>query len=671
MHHARPSVIAIAPPPPPYYSAVASVWLAVVLIALSVAAWRAAGSLSPTVAVRTLVAAVLVCGFAVLSSMVLGVVRLGGNGLVLGVVALVASAAVMATVPHASGPSVWEWLASLDSSARLIAGALTGLVLLLALWTAVHPLLGFDAIDYHLAEALHWVKHGDPGSTYQVSILNPYGSFPLVDEIFNGWLLALGRGFAPVMLWPVVSGVLLGMGSWVALRTRGVTALPAALATASILTGPFLVGSLIGPGTDLSSLAWLTAGAALLGLAPTDLGLAGPGLLAIGLSIGTKSTVLPYGAALVAVWLFTGPWRLLVGRRLATIGLAAAGAIVGGLCYVRNLVVHGSPLWPTTVVPWGDPRPPGSFGLYATFAGHMTTTLRGHVKVEVGYLSGECLLLGGAVLVLILCRRRLPVVLGAATVVGVLLFAIAPTTGIPPGSAPVLASTHIIALRYLLPAVLPAAGALAFAADIGQRWLWCGLLALATIWSLGFDFTSSLLYLPSLLLIVGGVAVGVLVALVAPAILSQAPTVTGITKVVVIGAAFVLAIAVFGGGEWIASGHFIARHDRTGQTDVRLLAFMRGSAEATNPDTIAMTPTMDALTAGTNLQRDVQFIGPQESCAQIRGRLTDQTIIVTPYFGRADLQALRTQVLSCLGGIRPVARTGGYLVYAGAPSPSA
>jgi hypothetical protein len=78
---------------------------------------------------------------------------------------------------------------------------------------------------------------------------------------------------------------------------------------------------------------------------------------------------------------------------------------------------------------------------------------------------------------------------------------------------------------------------------------------------------------------------------------------------------------------------------------------------------MAMAPVTYALLTGDHLRRDIQLIGPGESCLQIHRRFASQTIVITPGFGSPAAERLRLHVATCLASVVPIYNKGGYLMY--------
>ena len=163
-------------------------------------------------------------------------------------------------------------------------------------------------------------------------------------------------------------------------------------------------------------------------------------------------------------------WRC--RARLAAIGwplgaAVLAAGVAGGTWYVRNLIEHGSPLWPFVAAPGGDPVPQGVQLVSHTMLERLQVTLLDHLGPYVTGVSGSTVLLVGGVLVPVLTLRRRPLLAAAAAALGALAWANAPVTGRP--DLPVLFPATATSVRYLLPVFAAGALGLALAASDGPR----------------------------------------------------------------------------------------------------------------------------------------------------------------------------------------------------------
>ena len=330
--------------------------LAVSVAAIAGASVRVASAWLPGGPERVLAAAAAGCTAIVLETLLLGLVGLGGSPIALGAAALATWALVRSLLP-APEPRVSAelaaWWAARGPRERIAWGALAGAFAWWVAWAVIWPPIGFDAGLYQDVEIANWVQGGDAGSVQVVNYEFPVGNYPLGNEVLLAWGAGLAHGWVPLSLLPVATWVLTGLATWTGLRGLAGTRV-AALGTAALLTVPALLGEVAEPDTDLPAVCWLVvAGALTLAARERPKALA-PLLLACGLAIGTKTTVVPLIAVLLVVaWLRAG--RPLPVRALAVAGSAAA--VVGGVWYVRNLVTHGSPFWPFMPGPFGDPTP--------------------------------------------------------------------------------------------------------------------------------------------------------------------------------------------------------------------------------------------------------------------------------------------------------------------------
>jgi hypothetical protein len=269
----------------------------------------------------------------------------------------------------------------------------------------------------------------------------------------------------------------------------------AGLAVAAMLTAPQVVRQLNEPQTDLPALAWLACLAGLATGAGRRPALLVPAVVAAGLAVGTKPSTGPMAVAALAIGAYLARDRL---RPLAGwLALASAGAVVvGGIWYLRNLVDHGSPLWPFAPGPWGDPSPRFLGLVDKTFLDDPAGTLEGRVGDYTERLGGTWLLIAGAAAAAafgVLARgtarglRRPLLVAAGLALFGCLTWTTAWGTGV--SSSPELTWPEgftLSSLRYLLPALGAAAVAVSIAARAGglAAWLVAGLLAVVVAWNL-------------------------------------------------------------------------------------------------------------------------------------------------------------------------------------------
>jgi hypothetical protein len=298
------------------------------------------------------------------------------------------------------------------------------------------------------------------------------------------WLIGLSRSLLPLTLWTFAAFSLFCAAMWRAFRLLGAPAWVAGLGvSATALVTPAVV-QLNGPNNDVVTVAWLACCAALCLSALRDQpGLIAPAIVAGSLAVGTKTSALPL--ALVAIGFALASNRRRLRSALAPIAAATAVAVVvGGVWYIRNLIDHGSPLWPFVAAPWGTAEPPAFVRLGRSLLGTPPQLLRPFLRpLIVDTIPGGVLLLAGVSIVLI-ARIRRALVLGALAVVALLLWLNAPFTGVP--DDPAYASVVLGGTRYALPVFAVAAAAIAAAAAKPgiARWLAGAVFSLATLASL-------------------------------------------------------------------------------------------------------------------------------------------------------------------------------------------
>jgi hypothetical protein len=553
---------------------------------------------------RLLAALVVAAALAVLAALGLGAFSAADEPVLLAALAAAAWLAARAALP-AGGPL------GLRLRPTLATGALVGLGAGLVLWQLRHPHLGVDGFTYHLPLAAAWATGGDPGSIVGAIDGVPVANYPVTNEVLLSWALSLSGSWVPASVWTVVAAV-----AWLAaldllLRRLGVAGTGVrALALASLAWLPIVSTQVGGPLTDVVATGWATIAVVLALGARERPALAGIALLAAALAVGTKTT--PAVTLLVALGVALWPVRR-HARRVApwlAVGVAA-GVLVGLLWPLRNLLDHGSPLWP--FVAGDDPVPPAFDGLDRSFL-QDPSVVEGRVLGYVEVLAGGLVLLAGALLAPLLVRRRAVALLALGTAGAALVWANAPYTAIDEDG---LAEG---ATRYLLPALVVAtvtlavaaqrAGALARRVLLGVLGLAVALSALRTL-ALGFPEVPP----AGTLLVLAGLGA-------AAARLLQVPRVRGLVRVraltrveralLPVGCALVAAVVLAGQVDG-----YVARHAEAGLPDGELLQELerRGVAEDAS---VAMGPASVALVRGDELTRPVRFLEGDVGCAAVR-----------------------------------------------------
>src|SRR4051794_37311182 len=282
--------------------------LGVSALALAVAAIRLASLLAETGLARAIAAATFAVAAAVAEAIVLGLFSLGGSTAALTIAALATGAAAIAWLPRpAVGPPgefVAWWLAR-GKRERALLGALAGGALAWVAWQLKHPALGFDTVHYHLPEMVIFVQGGQPGSVHDVLPGLPVGNYPLTSEVTVAWAMGIARSFVPVVLWSWLMLALTATSAWAGLRALGVTRPATGLAAAALCTSPWLLAwQSNGSFTDPPALAFLVTCAALTALSARNPRLLAAAILAGGLAVGCKTTVLPFTLLVLALGLW-------------------------------------------------------------------------------------------------------------------------------------------------------------------------------------------------------------------------------------------------------------------------------------------------------------------------------------------------------------------------------
>jgi hypothetical protein len=608
--------------------------LVLALACLVAAAGRVAGLLTPSPLERVVAGAVLAATAAVAQALVLGVVDLGGSRVALAACCLLLWLGARWRLPapeRSVGRALADWLSGAPLSARVAAGAIVGIGAAWIVWQLRHPALGMDMLVYHLPEAVAWVQNGTPGSIEPILPGLPVGNYPLTDEVLLSFFLALPRSLVAVTLWPWALLAVTAAAGWLGLRELRVPRLPGALAVATLCTFPqVLAWQSNGAATDPASLAWLVCCGALAACSARRPVLLAPALLAGALAAGTKTTVLPLVLAILAIAILRSRFELRALRWPLAAALAGA-MLVGGVWYLRNLVTHGSPLWPFKAAPWGDPEP-SSLAPARTFLERPGHTLDTFGRLWVHRFGGGLVLLAAAMAAPLVARSRRQLALSVATVVSLLLWTSAPLTGV--ADVPRLDLGTASTIRYLLPATACAALAVALAAR-GSGALWrvasailgaCVLLNLVQTFRLGYPAAPSLL--PPLLGALAGGAAGL--ALSWPPLTEPRRRLVFVAgAVAALGASAALALAAQG---------FVARNGRTGGFGSALVAwFASQPGFGSRSGGIAVRPAFVGTLAGDELRHRLRQLPAADPCASRPARTASWLVV-----GKGDPSAARS-----------------------------
>ena len=161
----------------------------------------------------------------------------------------------------------------------------------------------------------------------------------------------------------------------------------------------------------------------------------------------------PRRSSLVAV-----AWRPLraAPRRAGWWPTLGVAVVVGGIWSVRDLVDHGSPLWPLVSAPWGDPVPATFRALGARFLDHPRHLIGAYWRDVPDRPGGRAVLIGSGIALPLVRRSRAALGSAGAAALALLAWGVAPYTGLENyGAVGAIANT-----RYLLPAIAACAVAL-------------------------------------------------------------------------------------------------------------------------------------------------------------------------------------------------------------------
>ncbi len=624
--------------------------LALAAAALGGVGLRVAGSVGARGLELVVAAAPVAAAAAVVWALALGLVGLGESALALAATTALTWTSARALLPDpAPRKRLAAWWTEATPGARAGVAAATGAGLALCAWQLRHPYVSLDGLTYHLALPASWLHGGSPGAVVALLDGLPVGNYPLTHEVLVGWAIGLSRSWVVASIITPALAALLAVAVWAALRSLAVPRLVAGLAAAALLLLPLNAYQIGGPLTDLAATTWLAVAAALVALSlrgPRPLLLA-PAVVAAGLAVGTKTTP----TLLLALVLVFGAWRHRAVLRPLGAPLGAAAAVALLLCAVwplRNLLEHGSPLWPFVATPFGDPIPPKLAAVDPAFLDHPGDMLDGRLGAYAERLGGGLVLIVAAIVLPLVRRSRAALAVGAGAALAFLAWTIAPYTGITESTELAVGAT-----RYLLPGLLAATAAIALSAcGAGPllRVSVTAVLALAVACSLvrlvalGFPFVPVTALLPA----AAGLGAGGALLLGGrrlPASAWAAPVLAAVAG---------LALAA-------AAPGYVERHARSfafpGYAELlSALAAQPGYQEDERP--VAMGPGTLALAGGDSLRHPVPLVASTEPCAAVRKRSERGWLVIA----RTAIPESR-RLVACLAGHPPLGRFGGYDLY--------
>jgi hypothetical protein len=334
---------------------------------------------------------------------------------------------------------------------------------------------------------------------------------------------------------------------------------------------------------------------------------------------------------------------------------------VGGYWYLRNLVDHGSPLWPFLPLPWGDPAPPSLGGGTEVDASLLDVPRRTLERVGdrwIELFGSGFVVIGGSVVAALLSRSRSALAAAAAAIACLGLWANAPFSGAPEREFELATASTV---RYLLPALAAALLACALATASPRR---AGRIAGGAVLVLGLGLglvlTARLGFpsVPDATTPLAGALLGSAVAL----LISRAPWLSprSVPRGVLLGAAAVAAGLALA----LAAPGYVERHAASarlfGADVTRMLAGQRAFREGSQR--VFGAPFVLGPLAGDRLQHRFAWLPPSAPCPQVRRRLQEGYLLLLdpPAPGAPPSPSKR-----CLAGVRPTSRGAGAAVYGG------
>jgi hypothetical protein len=347
-------------------------------------------------------------------------------------------------------------------------------VLLLAERMSAAFKLDIDPDYYHLAVVDSFVSGTSFGDSLYPRVDLPFrpDAYPLTGHGLAAELVVATGGIGALLVLGVASVVLLMLAA-VSISSRAVPVPVPAQGVVQLARRSVVVGMLAGLFVALPTVIDLAAGmpsdviacaalAALIAVAfrdPAQLPLVG-GLA--GVAVGAKTTTLIPVVIVVAVVVARRGGAI---ERKSVLIAAALFVLAGGHWFVRDLLAHGSPLWPQLALPWGTPGLPW-FDAFARFVDHPITTLREADPRQLANFGLGVPLTIAAVLTAAPARLRYAMwaCLGAA----ILAWAATKQTGIAPGSQDSKIGFGA-ASRYFAPVQILAAAMVCHLVSLGSR----------------------------------------------------------------------------------------------------------------------------------------------------------------------------------------------------------
>jgi len=159
--------------------------------------------------------------------------------------------------------------------------------------------------------------------------------------------------------------------------------------------------------------------------------------------------------------------------------------VVGCFWYARTFVEHGSPFWPWSSSPWGDPVPE-FLQTYSSFLSAPRDTLAGRLGLYASFTAGAVVLLLAALALAVFKKDRSLRLMGALLLGLLFLWASAPST-----AKAAIFDGSVSQTRYLLPVIGLAAALIALSSRGSRRSLLLALsvLSVALAWNLAQLFT--------------------------------------------------------------------------------------------------------------------------------------------------------------------------------------